>query len=240
MIDQPAGSDRCGPDLDPGVHATAETVLPRTPWQRYVDLIRDLDAERIDEETRTAGDRQGAEAAALQVERLSPLLIDQGSELSQLARRLRIGQPKLTAEPVDPTRSALGSYQLAVQATRLTARAGSFAREAHSLATRPRFLPGASAGLRNALLYLGWALLGLLIQFAIMQQNQNAPFVLIAFGVPAMTFLAGLISVATLGRAPLSGQRQGRSLRPGMVICFGLFPLSMILWMIYGLARPFW
>jgi hypothetical protein len=204
----------------------------RTPWQRYVDLIRELDVERTAEETRTAGQREGAAAAALQVERLSPLLIDQGAEITQLARRLRIGQPKLAAEPADPERSAEGSYQLAVQATRLSARAASFAREAHSLATRPRFLPGVPAGLRNCLLYLGWAGLGFLVQLAILRQNQDASFFVILFGIPAVTFLVGLVSVATLGRAPLSAQRPGRSVRAGVLICFGLFPVVMILYLV--------
>ena len=205
---------------------------PRTPWQHYIDLIRELDTERTAEELRTAGQRQGAQAAALEVERLAPLLIDQGAELSHLARRLRISQPKLTAELSESARSDAGAYELVVQATRLTARAGSYAREAHTLATRPRFLPAAPAALRNGAIYLGWALLGLVVQLGILRQNQSASFFLILFGIPVVTFLAGLISVSLFGRAPLGVERAGRSARAGVLICFGLFPAVMILYLV--------
>lgn len=231
------GSSGRSPDGADGGPATdvPATGVPsgtgRTPWQHYVDLLRALDAERADEQARTFGQREGAEAAALEAERLASLLIDQAAELSRLARRLRIGQPKLFADPVQST---AGPYELVVQATRLTARAGSYAREAHTLATRARFLPGAPAGFRNAVLYLLWALLGLLVQVEILMQDQNAPITLILFLIPTLTFLAGLVSVSTLGRVPLTfdrsgrARRPGRSVRAGLLICFGIFPFVML------------
>lgn len=199
----------------------------RTPWQHYIDLIRALDAERAAEETRTSTQRQGAEAAALEVERLAPLLIDQGADLAHLARRLRLAQPKLSAQPAE-YRDA-GPYELVVQATRLTARAGSYAREAHALATRARFLPAAPAGFRNFVIYLIWALVGLAVQYAMVSANQNAPMVIVLIAVPLVAFVGGLISVGLLGRAPLSGERAvGRSARMGALICFGIFPFGLL------------
>jgi hypothetical protein len=204
---------------------TPPTGTGRTPWQHYVDLIRALDAERTAEEARTSTQRHGAEAAALEVERLAPLLIDQGAELAHLARRLRISAPKLSAEPAN---SDAGPYELVVQATRLTARAGSYAREAHQLATRSRFLPGAPVGLRNGLIYTVWALLGLLVQLTILSQDQSVSFGVILFAVPFVTFLAGLVCVSAFGRAPLAVDKSGRSVRAGLLICFGIFPVVML------------
>lgn len=222
---------------DPRVADSRGSTAARTPWQRYVDLIRALDAERTAEEVRTSTQRQGAEAAALEVERLAPLLIDQGAELSHLARRLRLSHPRLSAEPVEVS---AGPYELVVQATRLTARAGSYAREAHSLGTRARFLPGAPAGLRNFLLYLLWALPGLLIQFAILStsqsKGQDPPPMLVLFVVPLVAYLGGLISVSLLGRAPLSPERPERSARMGVLICFGVFPLGLAVFFLRSLS----
>jgi hypothetical protein len=213
-------ADRSGPP-DP----QAPSDSGRTPWQHYIDLIRALDAERFAEESRTASQRHGAEAAALEVERLAPLLIDQGAELAHLARRLRISPPKLSAEPAP---ADAGPYELVVQATRLTARAGSYGREAHQLATRSRFLPGAPAGLRNGLIYTAWSLVGLLIQVMILSRDQSASVGIILFGIPLGTFLAGLVSVTVLGRAPLAVRPAGRSARAGLLICFGIFPVVML------------
>jgi hypothetical protein len=198
----------------------------RTPWQHYVDLIRALDAERAAEGTRTAKHRQGTEAAALEVERLAPLLIDQGAELSHLARRLRISHVRLSAEPVT---SDAGPYELALQATRMTARAGSCAREAHSLATRARFLPGAPAGVRNFVIYLVWALAGLGMQYAMVSNDPaSASMVGVLIIVPLVAYVGGLITIGVLGRPPLAVDRPGRSARMGALICFGIFPLGLL------------
>jgi hypothetical protein len=199
----------------------------RTPWQHYIDLIRELDAERAVEETRTATQRQGAEAAALEVERLAPLLIDQGAELSHLARRLRVAQPKLSAQL--PESRDTGPYELVVQATRLTARAGSYAREAHAMGTRARFLPGAPAGFRNFVIYLLWALAGLGVQYGIVSADQGASMLVVLVVVPLVAYLGGLISVGLLGRVALSAERSaGRSARMGATICFGIFPFGLL------------
>jgi hypothetical protein len=210
-----------GPDSSPGPDTAA-----RTPWQRYIDLIRALDAERAAEEARTANQRQGAEAAALEVERLAPLLIDQGAELSHLARRLRISPPRLSAQPVAD--ADLGPYELVVQATRLTARAGSYAREAHALGTRARFLPAAPAGFRNFVIYLLWALAGLGVQYGIVSADSSASMVVVLIVVPLVAYVGGLISVSALGRAPLAVDRPGRSARMGALICFGIFPFGLL------------
>jgi hypothetical protein len=221
-IPAPAGAPGIPASGDePGVPSPAG----RTPWQHYIDLIRALDVERIAEQERTTVRRRGAEAAALEVERLSPLLIDQGAELTHLARRLRMSQPRLGAEPHEPTGTA---YELAALAGRATARASSYARQAHQLATRPRFLPGWPAGVRNFVLYLAWAVVALLVQYRAMAVDANAnPFVVL-FVVPAVAYLAGVLSVGSFGRAPLAVERPGRSARMGALVCFGIFPLVLL------------
>jgi hypothetical protein len=215
----------------------------RTPWQHYVDLIRALDAERTAEEARTSTYRQNAEAAALEVERLAPLLIDQGAELSHLARRLRVAQPRLSAEPVT---SQAGPYELVVQATRLTARAGSYAREAHSLATRARFLPDAPAGFRNFVIYLMWALAGLGVQYGMVLAGQGTPdravsgqgtsTVGVLIVVPLVAYVGGLVSIGVLARPPLAVRRPGLSARMGALVCFGIFPFGLV---VLGLSSLF-
>lgn len=221
-------------DQDP--HPRPVPRAGRTPWQHYVDLIRALDAERAAEGARTAKHRQGAEAAALEVERLAPLLIDQGAELSHLARRLRISHTRLSAEPVT---SDAGPYELVVQATRMTARAGSCAREAHFLATRARFLPGAPAGVRNFVIYLVWALAGLGVQYAMVLADQQgtkdpaasgqaATTVGVLVLVPLVAYVGALITIGVLGRPLLAVDRPGRSARMGALICFGIFPLGLV------------
>ncbi|HET9657210.1 MAG TPA: hypothetical protein VFP72_17795 [Kineosporiaceae bacterium] len=210
---------------DSGSPFAVPSAEGRTPWQHYVDLIRALDAERDAEEQRTSVQRQGAETAALEVERLTPLLIDQGAELTHLARRLRLAQPRLSAEPQEVSASP---YELVVLAIRATARASSHAREAHQLATRPRFLPGWPSGLRNFLLYLGWALLALLVQYRSMAVDANANAVVVLVGIPALAYIAGLLTVRALGSAPLAVVRPHRSARLGALICFGMFPLSLL------------
>jgi len=223
----PGGGGAVRDGADPvGGWGASDAARDRTPWQHYIDLIRALDTERAAEEGRTAGHRHGAESAVLELERLSPLLIEQGADLTHLARRLRLAQPRLSASEHEATGSP---YELVVLATRFAARAGSHAREAHQLATRPRLLPRWPAGLRNFVLYLAWALAGLAIQYAIVATNQAPPPATILLVIPTVAFVAGLITVSVLGRARVGPDQVGRSVRMGALICFGIFPVGVLI-----------
>jgi hypothetical protein len=154
--------------------------------------------------------------------------------------------------PGEELPSNAGPYELVRQATQLTARAGSYAREAHYLGTRARFLPGAPAGLRNFVLYLAWALAGLPVQYAIVLANQNPPkqnlpnqdpsnqdpsFLLVLVVVPLVAYLGGLVSVSLLGRVRLAIERSGRSPRMGALICFGIFPFGVLALVLQPVAQ---
>lgn len=212
-----------------------------TPWRRYALLMRRLDAVRAAEEARTAARREAVAAMNAEVERLGPALTDQGGQLSNLARRLGLRRPTLdpTAVPVDQD-PADGLRQTA----RSFALAAEQARAAEDRGRRATVLPGWRPGPRNLMIYVVFALVGLIVQVATFIVTPNAGNVSVTrvlFVVPALTFLAGFLTISKLGRIrivpepspPRSGQPpppdpNPRSVRLGLVVCFLTFPMYVV------------
>lgn len=203
-----------------------------TPWQQYVLLLRRLDAERSAEQARTATQREEARIAASEVERLAPILIEQGAQLGQLAQRLGVGRPRLSAAQieVDPGRSL---SELVARAAQKTRAASSAAHEAQDLARRPLFLPRWSTGARNSVVYLAWALVAAVLQWVFVAGGSPSVLLVLVI-IPAIAFAGGMVSVGVLCRAPLAADRPGRTPRLGAVICFGLFPIVMVIVVLRG------
>lgn len=99
---------------------------------------------------------------------------------------------------------------------------------------RAAFLPTWPPKARNFVVYLAWALPGLLIQFAMISDGDASALATLVV-IPLITFVGGLVTVRSAGRVRLAPQRVERSARMGVLVCFGLFPLAMIVTFVGGL-----
>ena len=91
------------------------------------------------------------------------------------------------------------------------------------------------------MIYLFWALVGLAFQFgsfAVASNVNRVSGARVLFVIPACAFVAGLVTVSTLGRVRITPEpaprRYGeppppdpnpRSIRMGLVVCFLTFPV---------------
>jgi len=212
-----------------------------TPWRRYTALLRQLDEVRAAEESRTAARRASNAAMSTEVARLEPVLAEQGGQISDLARRLGLRAPRLTAaaangvtEPAEALRRAMQSAEMAAEQARAAER------RARQAALLPRWRPGA----RNLVIYLFWALVGLALQFgsfALASDVNRVSGARVLFLIPACAFVAGLVTVSTLGRVRIlpepAPRRYGqppppnpnrRSIRMGLLVCFLTFPVFYV------------
>jgi hypothetical protein len=223
-----------GPDIQ-------VTGVSGTPWQRYAALMRRLDAVRAAEEARTAAQRQAVAAMNAEVERLAPALTDQGGRLTNLSRRLGLRRPTLDPtsvpfdqDPADGLRQTAQSFAVAAEQ----------AKAAEDRGRRATLLPGWRAGPRNLMIYFTFALVGLVVQIATFVITPNAGNVSVSrvlFVVPAVTFLAGYLTISKLGRIrivpeppthrfgqPSPPNPNPRSVRLGLAVCFLTFPLYIV------------
>jgi len=212
-----------------------------TPWQRYAALLRRLDGVRAAEEARTAARREAVAAMNAEAERLGSVLTDQGGQLSNLAGRLGLRGPTLEAtavpvdqDPADGLRQTAQSFTVAAEQ----------ARAAEDRGRRATLLPSWRPGPRNLMIYLVFALVGLIVQIATFVFTPNAGNISVSrvlFVVPALTFLAGLLTISKLGRIrivpepppPRFGQPpppdpNPRSVRLGLAMCFLTFPVYVV------------
>ena len=233
-----------GAAMNPGRAARPEPAVERgagtgsvpaaagelTPWQQYVLLLRQLDAERAAEQARTAAHREAAQSVVSTLERLGPRVIEQGGELSELATRLGLHRPRLAALP---PAAEVAPDQVARATQEALDRADAAARAAAELGQRAAFLPRWPARARNAVIYLAWALAALLVQ-GYMIRDGSGSGLLVLIVIPLVTFLGALVMVGTLGRIRLSARKPERSARMGALICFGLFPLGVIYLVLHG------
>lgn len=212
-----------------------------TPWHRYAVLLRRLDAVRAAEEARTASRRDAVAAMNADVERLGPALTDQGGQLSNLARRLGLRSPTLDPAAVPVNQDPADGLRQTAQSLAVAAEQ---ARAAEDRGRRATLLPGWRPGPRNLMIYFVWALLGLIVQIATFVFTPNAGSVSVSrvlFVVPALTFLAGFLTISKLGRIrivpelppPRFGQPpppdpNPRSVRLGLAVCFLTFPIYVV------------
>ncbi|MEJ2577776.1 MAG: hypothetical protein P8Z68_01615 [Kineosporiaceae bacterium] len=212
-----------GPDLGQPGDSFQVPDADLTPWQRYVLLLRALDAERRIEEEHTSGSREDSRTLTEDLERLGPEVIEQGAELGELAVRLRLHRPRLTPATIaDPPPPA----EVARVAAAAMHRSDNAARQALVEASRPGFLPNWPPRFRNAVIYLGWALPAVLLQWALVSGGSSALLVLLL--VPTVAFLGGLYTAGAAGRVRLSRDRVERSPRLGAAITYGAFPLVFV------------
>jgi hypothetical protein len=203
-----------------------------TTWQRYVLLLRALDGERQQEEQRTSVTRDDSASLTEELERLGPEVIDQGAELAELAVRLRLHRPRLTPiTPADPPEA----HDLVREATAAMHRSDNAGRQALDEASRPGFLPGWPPQLRNVLIYLGWAVVLLLLQWVFMATGSTSALV-IWIVLPTVAFVGGWYTAGLAGRVRLSQQRVERSPRIGAALTYGVLPLVSVVMMIHGLV----
>ena len=228
---------------DERVHAAAGAEPVRlevagTPWRRYTDLLRQLDAVRAAEESRATARREAGAAMTAEVARLEPVLAEQGSQISDLARRLGLRSPTLAPAPANGDLEPAEALRRAVQSATVAAEQ---ARAAEQRGRRATLLPRWKPGLRNFVIYLFWALVGLAVQFgsfALASNLNRVSGARVLFIIPACAFVAGLVTVSTLGRVRITPEppmrRFGeppppapnpRSIRMGLVVCFLTFPV---------------
>lgn len=234
-------------------------------------------AERAAADRAEAG-RAGVPAggvAALRAElvRVEAALDDQADQLDRLARLLKLRRPALSPGPAAPARSAWGRagkdgappgpgvdpdeaaappagdpFVLLEQAVGHAQRSADLANQAERQARRPRLLPALSTGPRNLLVYLTTALLGLLVQYPIVNADpNNAPFALVLVLVPATAFGLGWLVITLFGRSRLvsaaerarvgavaGADPRRRSVRLGLMVCFLAFPALFAVLLVTG------
>jgi len=214
----------------------AEITAP--PWRGYTALLRQLAAVRAADESRATTTQEAFGAMTAEVARLEPVLAEQGNQISDLARRLRLRRPSLTAVPENGEREPAEALRRAVTSATIAAEQ---ARAAEHRARQPTLLPRWRPGPRNLLIYALWALVGLAVQVASFAAASNAdsvPVARVLFVIPACAFLAGLVTVSTLGRSrippeprprskgePRPPSPNPRSVRMGLLVCFLTFPV---------------
>ncbi len=236
----PAEPDRLPADLTPpeglspvgGVAGLLPDASELTPWQQYVLLLRRLDAERAGEEARTAAQREAGRSLGGELERLGPEVVEQGGDLQELAVRLGLRRPRLTASP-PAADTDLDPVALTAAAAAAVRRADADAARALAAGQRAAFLPGWRPAARNLVIYLAWALAGVVVQLGLVQDSNASPLPALVV-VPVVTFLGGLFTVGAAGRVRLSAHKPERSARMGALICFGLFPLGLLVVILRG------
>jgi hypothetical protein len=248
-------------------------------WQQYAALVRELDLLRLERERleRARSERDEAETAArragtgsgpgsgvtalrAELVRVEAALDDQADQLQRLARLLRLRGPALAAAPDPPSPSPAGGapatptgdpFALLEQAVGQAQRSADLANEAERRARRPRLLPALATGPRNLVVYLSTALLGLAVQYPIVDAHPNdAPFALVLVLVPALTFGLGWLLITLFGRSRLvsaaerarvgavaGSDPRRRSARLGLTVCFLAFPAAFLVLLVAGALR---
>jgi hypothetical protein len=204
-------------------------------WPEYAEACRALSDVRLREAERNAGVAERTGTGRTSLAQLRQRLDAQYEYLTGLAVRLR--EPKPAFDPA--ARAGLTDPDEAVRrGWEAVERADDRARQADQRALRPAFLPGASARVRNAVVYAGATLVAALLSAGLWELNPNGraghiPLSLLPWslcGLPALAFFAGYFTIASFGRARIQQtEKPERSALLGGLIClFGLW-LSLIL-----------
>jgi hypothetical protein len=213
-------------------------------WDEYAELARELDAVRAAETARTDGVRVAAAQFSEQVEQLDVRLREQGTNLTQLGRRLRLRVPKLAPEQTEAV------IEPAPELTRITDLMATADREANEAADRGRYpalLPRWPAGMRNLLIYGIAASAVIVAQMVSFFRSDLASgdqpdvgsgsgpnALVVLFLIPLAGFVLGLLAANVAGRTRLEEDQVKTSPRLGFLLCFGIGPVIVVALMIHS------
>ena len=202
-------------------------------WVRYAELARELDAARVQESARTAGMREAAAEMFGHSGELEARLNGQRGMLQNLAQELRLRTPDLTpsipggdADPATSLAQVAGAIDRSDKAARAAAERGQYA----------GFLPGLSAAGRSFVVYGTGALVVLLIQIpqwmhlvdSTAEDTAGPSFVLMMILLPALAFVIAYIVLSFGARTRMATARQRARTRMGLLMCFGIGPLGLL------------
>lgn len=204
-------------------------------WSEYAAAAGRLAAVRRAERERTGGLRKDAESARAQLTEVADQLVEQQSDLVELARKLRLPAPSFP--PADRTEIA-GLAEEVPAADRLaTARqrlhdANVAADAAEDLGEAPVLLPGWRPRARVAVVYAGCslaALVGQLVTIGLYSHkavtDQVGTYAWTCCGFPALAFFAGYLLVGLLCRPRSSTTPVDRFPRMGAALCVASLPV---------------
>jgi hypothetical protein len=209
-------------------------VTQSEAWQAYQRAAGELGELRATERERTGGQARTAATARKQIADLSDKLLAQQTDLTTLARALHLLAPALVpgaAPDGQPVEARLTRVRQCLDEANIAADA------ADSAADAPLLLPTASPRLRNAAVYGGFSVLGLVAQLVMIGLNsqkvvtsQITMYGWTCCGFPAIAFFAGYIAVGILCRPRKSSTPVDRTPRMGGLICVASLPVyAMVL-----------
>ncbi|HEY3505336.1 MAG TPA: hypothetical protein VGN37_21445 [Actinocatenispora sp.] len=204
-------------------------------WSSYAAAAGRLAAVRRAERERTGGLRKDAESARAELTEVADQLVEQQSDLVELARKLRLPAPSFP--PADRT-EIVGLAEEVPAADRLaTARqrlhdANVAADAAEDLGEAPVLLPGWRPRARVAVVYAGCslaALVGQLVMIGLYSHkavtDQVGTYAWTCCGFPALAFFAGYLLVGLLCRPRSSTTPVDRFPRMGAALCAASLPV---------------
>ena len=207
-------------------------------WQADQRAAAELGELRAAERERTGGQARTAASARKQIAVLSDKLLTQQTDLTTLARALRLPAPAFVpgaAPDGQPVESRLTRVRQCLNEANIAADA------ADSAADAPLLLPTASPRLRNAAVYGGFSFLGLLAQLVMISLNtqrvvtsQVTMYGWTCCGFPALAFFAAYIAVGVLCRPRKSTAAVDRTPRMGGLICVASLPVYVAVLALLG------
>jgi hypothetical protein len=216
-------------------------------FEQYAELARELDAVRAAEAARTAGVRQAAAEMSERAAGLEEHLRVQGTNLTQLARRLRLRVPKLAPEHTEAV------TEPAPELTRIADLMTDADRQANEALDRgqyPALLPRWPASMRNLLIYgvaAGAVIVAQVVAFfrsdlASSDQpdvgsGQGPNALVVLFFIPLLGFLLGYVAASAAGRTRLEGDKVRANPRMGLLLCFAIGPAIVVALMVHSLTQ---
>ena len=210
-------------------------------------------------------------AVRTELARVETALDEQADQLERSARLLRLGRLRLPRSdgdgpaaapaaarpdhrathpngPIGPNGgpgpgTAQGDpFALLEGAVAQAQRSAELAGQVDRRARQPWLLPGLGVATRNLLVYLFWAVLGLLVQYLVVAGDPTGGSGLVVLiALPAVAFVAGWTTITRLGRPRLPSQAERvrfgraplpdpnrRSVRLGLTVCFLAFPVVFV------------
>ncbi|MGH3738499.1 MAG: hypothetical protein ACRDT6_23260 [Micromonosporaceae bacterium] len=168
-------------------------------WQRYASLARQLDTVRREQVAAASGQRQQLTSGTADLDQLVDRLTEQQTALSEAARLLRIRMPLI--DP--PASKAISARDALTQANAAADLADAERTQALQRALAPRFLPDASAVVRNATVYAICAAAALVVstvmQWAIGDSDPTAVMLWSLLGLPVVAFFVGYLLIGVVG-----------------------------------------
>jgi hypothetical protein len=212
-------------------------------WDQYAELARELDAVRAAEAARTDGVRQAAAEMTGRADELETRLREQGTNLSQLGRRLRLRVPKLAPEKTEAV------TEPAPEISRIADLMATADREATEAADRGRYpalLPRWPAGARNLLIYgvaAGLVIIAQMVSFFRSDLGSDQPDVgsgsgpnalVVLFVIPLIGWVVGYLLASAAGRTRLEEDQVKTSPKLGFLLCFGIGPVIVVALMVHS------